>query len=356
MANTTSIFRPVASPQIIENSFTSDQHARMLDVVRRNGPWSLILAQHFKSPEEVIATTSGTVPEGFTPTWDMFLSPVFRGYFAKASTALYPEIEDCFLNTKFLDLVRGYWGAQYATAENMLFNIQGPCAGADRPHVDATRFRGISMHNTPIWLMNTMVKTGLFKHWQQKKAQVISWYYAGRVGGGFTYWPEGPHAKPAQINAPMWGRGVVVENEMMFHTAQSNGPAAMRRPAGLAITSQMSADPNDPKGWQLTTDGQVIQRISEAEFRFLVHWGADIYMDMAEMKRALDHTDDLTHEQVFDIIIADLRARGERFAMPADPITDKGFISLLTRVYDPGQPAILPPEPDEPVAAERCLQ
>lgn len=347
MSSAGSVFRPVAEPQVIEGAFTADQHARMLDVVRRNGPWSLILAQHFKSPEEVIATTSGSIPEGFTPTWDMFLSPIFRGYFGKASTAFYPEIEDCFLNPKFLDLVRGYWGAKYATAENMLFNIQGPSQAAGAPHVDATRFRGISMHQTPIWLMNTMVKTGLFENWRARKAQVITWYYKGKVGGGFTYWPDGPQAAPKQIKAPMWGRAVVVENEMMFHTAETNGPAAMRRPQGLAINSLMSADPNDPTGWQITTDGQVIQKIPEEEFRFLVHWGADIYMDMDEMKRALDHTDDLTHEMVFDILISDLRKRGETFQVPNDPLTDKTFIGLLTRTYDPGTPTIFPPEPEE---------
>jgi len=351
MSMAASVIRPIADPQVIEDAFTPDQHARLLDIVRRNGPWSLILAQHFNSPEEVIATTSGMVPEGFTPTWDMFLSPVFRGYLAKASTALYPEIEDCFYNTRFLDLVRGYWGAAYATPENMLFNIQGPCNGGGSPHVDATRFRGASMHNTPIWLMNTMVKTGLFKHWQAKKAQVISWYYKGRIGGGFTYWPEGPTEAPRQIKAPMWGRAVVVENEMMFHTAESNGPSALRRPSGLAINSLMSADDSNPGGWQITTDGQVIQRIPEQEFRFLVHWGADIYMDYQELKVALDHSDDLTHEQIFDMLIADLRARGETFEMPTDPLTDRKFIGLLTRVYDAGQPAIFPPEPEEAVAA-----
>lgn len=351
MSKSDSVFRPVAEPQIIEDAFTADQHARMLDVVRRNGPWSLILAQHFKSPDEVIATTSGMIPEGFTPTWDMFLSPVFRGYFAQASTSLYPEIEDCFLNRKFLDLVRGYWGAAYATPENMLFNIQGPCGSGGSPHVDATRFRGISMHNTPIWLMNTMVKTGLFKRWQAKKAQVISWFYKGKIGGGFTYWPEGPQEAPKQIHAPMWGRAVVVENEMMFHSAESNGPSSMRRPAGLAIDSLMSADPADPAGWQITTGGETIQRIPEEEFRFLVHWGADIYMDFAELKRALDHSDDLTHEMVFDMLVADLRARGETFEVPSDPLTDQRFIGLLTRVYDPGIPASFPPEPEEPLAA-----
>ncbi|AXU21343.1 hypothetical protein C7W88_20875 (plasmid) [Novosphingobium sp. THN1] len=128
--STDSVFRPVAAPRVIENAYSPDQHARMLEIVRSNGPWSLILAQHFKSPEEVVATTSGAVPEGFKPTWDMFLSPVFRGYFGTAGTAFYSEIEDCFFNSHFLALVRDYWGARYATPENMLFNIQGHARAA----------------------------------------------------------------------------------------------------------------------------------------------------------------------------------------------------------------------------------
>jgi len=44
---------------------------------------------------------------------------------------------------------------------------------------------------------------------------------------------------------------VVVENEKMYHTAQTNGPAAMRRPEGLAINSLMEADPDDATEWQI---------------------------------------------------------------------------------------------------------
>ena len=346
-----SSLRPVAKPRIIEEAFSLDQHRRMLDIVRRAGPWSLILAQHFKSPEEVVATLSGTLPADVKPNWEMFVTPVFRGYLAKGHTALYPEIEDCFLNQKFLDLVRNYWGAAYARPENMLFNLQGPCRGGDAAHLDATRFRGISMHNSPIWLMNIMAKSGLFTHWRAKKAQVITWYYNGRVGGGFTYWPDGPKEPPSQIKAPMWGRAVVVENEMMYHTAEASGPAALRHPRGLAFSSQIGADPATQDGWQITTHGEVIQRIPASEFRFLVHWGADIFMDYNELKTTLDHTDDISHAQVFDIFIADLRARGETFRLPSDPITDPDFIDMLTRVYDPGKPAIYPPEPEEISAA-----
>ncbi|MCA9504641.1 MAG: hypothetical protein KC616_16245 [Myxococcales bacterium] len=340
-------FRPVAPPQVIEGAFSEDQHRRMLDVVRRKGPWQLILAQHFQSPEEVVATTSGMIPEGFESTWDMFMTPVFRGYFAQGSTVLHPEIEDCFFNRKFLDLVRAYWKADYARPESMLFNIQGPCPGSDAPHVDATRFRGITDRTTPVWLMNMMVKSGLFERWRAKKAQVIAWYYRGRVGGGFNYWPDGPQATPRQIKAPMWGRAVVVENEMMFHTAEACGPAHLRRPAGLRIDSLMSADPDRADGWQITTDGEVIQKVPAEEFRFLVHWGGEVYSDYEDLKRTLDHTDDIDNDRVFETMIDDLRRRGLEFEVPSDPMTDQRFISLLTQTYDPGKPASYPPEPEE---------
>ena len=149
----------------------------------------------------------------------------------------------------------------------------------------------------------------------------------------------------------MWGRAAVVENEMMFHTAQTNGPAAMRKPAGLALNSVMEADPEVPGGWRISTDGTVIQRIPEQEFRFLVHWGANVYMDLEELKVTRDHTDDLSHEMAFDLLISDLRARGEQFEVPTDPMTDKSFIGLLTRVYDVGIPLHFPPEPGEAQAA-----
>ena len=106
--NNQSLFRPVAEPQIIENAYTEDQRQRLFDVLHRDGPWTLILAQEFTSPEQVIAATSGSLPEGVEATWDMFLSPVFRATLGQGHASLFPEIEDCFYNLKFLDLVRFY--------------------------------------------------------------------------------------------------------------------------------------------------------------------------------------------------------------------------------------------------------
>ena len=44
-------------------------------------------------------------------------------------------------------------------------------------------------------------------------------------------------------------------------------------------------------------------------------------------------TDDLTAEKVFDILGDDLTRRGIEFEFPADPMTDRDFIALLTNTY-----------------------
>lgn len=347
-ADIASNIRPIAEPRILDGVYTEDQHRRLVEVVRREGPWQLILAQHFASAEEVVATLSGSLPEGVTPTFDMFLTANFRGYLGMNGTCLYPELEDTFYNSRFLEQARAYWDAKYARPELMLFNIQGPANSNDPAHLDAVSFRGISMRNTPIWLMNTMGKSGLFNRWLNKKAQVIAWFYQGNIGGGFTYWPDGPQAQPKRLAAPMWNRGVVVQNEMMYHRGEAAGPVDMRHPAGLSFNSLLGADPKVADGWQITTDGQVIQRIPANELRFLVHWSAEVYADLAELKVVMDQTDDLTHERVFDMFIQDLRRRGIAFEVPSDPLHDRAFIHLLTSVYDPGAPRYYPAEAPGP--------
>lgn len=345
-------FRPVARPRIIENAYSEDQHRRLLDVVRDQGPWPLILAHHFKTPEEVLATGGSVdLPEGFKPTWDMVLTPVFRGYLAHQGVCLFPEIEDCYYNSHFLDLVRGYWGAKYAEPETMLFNIQGPSPAGGPPHLDGTVFRGMTMDNTPLWLLMSMAKSGLFRRWQAKKGQVITWYYNGAIGGGFACWPDGPHGDPMQIEGPMWGRAVVVENEMMLHHGQACGPVAMRRPTGLDITSMFGVDPNNRDGWQITSEGNVIQNIPAQEMRFLVHWGARLFMDYAELKVTMDHTDDITTDQALHMLVADLRERGIALEEPSDPMNDRKFIGLLAKVYDHGLPDVIPPASNSDQAA-----
>jgi len=344
-------FRPVAPPQILEQVYSDDQHRRLMDVVRRHGPWQLILAENFETPEEVIATTSGELPEGVEATWDMILTPVFRGYLGRQGVCFHPELEDCYYNSQFLELVRAYWGARYAEPETFLFNIQGPCPIGGPPHLDGTVFRGMTMENTPLWLLLTMAKSCLFRRWQAKKGQVIAWYYRGKVGGGFNCWPDGPQGEPLQIEAPMWGRAVVVENERMFHHGQACGPVAERRPAGLDIRSVLGVDPETKDGWRITTGDVVNQRIPAEELRFLVHWGARLFTDFEELKITFDHTDDIAAETAIGILIDDMRSRGVPFEIPTDPMNDRGFVRLVSQVYDIGGPTNIPPDAIDAQAA-----
>lgn len=49
-------FRPVAPPQLIDDAYSPDQHARLLQVVRDNGPWPLI---HFTKVTAVAYASKG---------------------------------------------------------------------------------------------------------------------------------------------------------------------------------------------------------------------------------------------------------------------------------------------------------
>jgi hypothetical protein len=131
----------------------------------------------------------------------------------------------------------------------------------------------------------------------------------------------------------MWNRGVVVQNEMMYHRGDPVGPPADRPIEGVKNRSVFGYDAADDS-WVVTTDGEVVRRYRPEQIRFLVHWNAEVYADMDEVRKVMDHTDDLTHERVVDTLLADMRARGVEVATPSDPLHDVEFIQALTHTYD----------------------
>ncbi len=333
--------RPFAPPQVIQDVYTPGEHGSILDAVSKHGPWKLIIAHHFKSLEELIATTSGALPAN-TPV-EAFVSPVFRGYLAEHGVPLYEEVEEAFFSAKLLGLAKSFWGAKYASPTMMLFNMGGPFFDSDPGHVDSPTFRGLDHKNAPIWLLAIMGKSGLFKPWLVKMAQVITWFHKDSVGGGFTYWPEGPLGVPKRITPPMWNRGVVSQNEAMFHRAESFGPVELRRPKGLAWDSTLRGDPSRPGHWLVENGSQLVTRYEPDQMRLLVHWNAQLFMDRKEMVTHFDHLDDMTAERACEMLIADLKVRGVKFEVPTNPLADRAFIGLLAQTYAVG-PASYPAE------------
>jgi len=323
--------RPVAPPRIVEGVYTDNQLARIWGVLRERGPWPTITAHHFDTVEELIATSTGVVPEGLALTLDDIATAHFRGFLAENSVAYHDELFDCFYNPRFTEWVKDYWGVPYAKPQSMLFNLCGAHHSGLNAHLDAVSFRGMVLENTPTWLLNTMGKSGLFADYQLKKAQVITWWYRGEQGT-FTYWPDGPDAPPQVLEHPLWNKGVIVENERMFHRGDPVGRPEERDIVGLKHRSRLGYSATTDS-WDISTDGEVIRAYRPEEMRLLVHWGAEVYADFDEMKRVMDHSDDLTLDVAVGRLLADMRERGTAVAEPADPLRDTEFVRALIATY-----------------------
>ena len=64
-----------------------------------------------------------------------------------------------------------------------------------------------------------------------------------------------------------------------------------------------------------------------------MHWNAEVYTDMDEVEKNMDHSSDLTHDVVFERLLADLRGKGVDVAEPSDPMHDVDFIRALIATY-----------------------
>src|SRR6185312_4678995 len=245
-------------------------------------------------------------------------------------------------DARFVEMAKSYWNAEYAKPELMLFNINGPCANRDPGHLDSPSFRGVRHENAPTWLTSVMGKSGLFRDYLIKMAQVITWFSLDD-SSGFSYWPEGPLGPPKRVLPPIYNRGVVVQNEMMVHRGEANGPLDQQVPAGLAFDSVFAGDADSRDHGVVKNGSDVIARYHTNELRFLVHWSAEVFEDMAELKKNMDHTDDLTFDRVFETLIKDVRSRGIEIDTPSDPLHDPKFIRTLNSAYDIGQPLMYPP-------------
>jgi hypothetical protein len=340
--------RPVRPPQVVDGVLADGQLAAVLDLIRRHGPWDLILKHHFRSVEELVATTSGGRPLDPGASLESFLTPTFRGFFATGGVCLHPEAEPIFYDPRFMAWARAFWRARYCQPMKILFNVNGPAWNSDPGHLDSPRFRGMGLGDTPIWLLSVMGKSGLFRDWAIKLTEVIAWFQTDTESGGFTYWPDGPLGAPRRLAPPLWNRGVVTHNTAMYHRGESNGPEDQRtNPSGLSFDSTFGADRSDPDGWLIRTGDRPIARYRTDQLRLLVHWDAELYTDLDDLKLHVDHRDDLTTDRVFEVFVRDLREREIAFQTPSDPLRDPEFIALLATTYDVG-PASYPP--DAPVA------
>jgi hypothetical protein len=155
------------------------------------------------------------------------------------------------------------------------------------------------------------------------------------------------------LPAPFWNSGLVTDNQHMFHRGEACGPRDRRdTPEGMTLQSVLEADGED--GWRIVDGDRVIARYAPSDMRVLFHYSAHVFTDMADLKRYYDHTDDLTRDRAFDMLMDDLKAKGISFTVPTDPLSDPAFIATLTAAYaisPSSYPAQAPLDQRQPLAA-----
>lgn len=341
--------RPFAPPRVVNDVYTPDQLSSLFEAVHRGRPNRLLVAELFKSADEIIAATSGSLPEGVTI--EDFLAPMFRGDLAQHAACYDPLIEEAFYNKKLIAWARDYFKAEVVMPRQLHYNVGPPQPSADPGHFDAPAFRGMTHTNAPVWLLATMANSGLFQSYKIQLAAVVTWFWRASDQGGFTYWPDGPDGQPKRIPAPFWNTGVVAENESMLHRGESIGsPDQWGGVKGLTFDSVLDGDPEAGLDWWRIRSGEtVLARYRTEQMRWLFHWTAEAYPDRETFRIAADRRDDLTLQRVVDIFERDIRAEGLSFTRPSDPLNDTDFKAMLLGRYSVGSPKIYPAE--APVAA-----
>jgi hypothetical protein len=254
----------------------------------------------------------------------MFIAPWFRGDWAYGEPLV--EGVEVFLGHEgFRGAAQEMFEGAVIVPQIVYVNLNPPIARVDPGHVDIPAFRGVDRTRYPVWLLATMLKSGLFDRWYVPSVTAVAWYYEGE-GGGFTYWPDGPN-KPPTSRPCMSNSAVVGDNDYMLHRVEAVGPEERTLPKGLTLNSQLCWSGN---AWEVVEQDDVRARYEFEEVRVSVSWKAQVFTTPEQQALYHSHEDDLTLDEAVDAFLADLAAKGTPIAPPADPLHDRNFIEALT--------------------------
>ncbi len=223
---------PRPRPPIVLDAVLADP-GLVRELVTANAPyWSV--QRYFANPTELAsfsdaASRSGGDRPGIVAPW-------FRGDWAY-DKPLIEGVEPFLFNPRFTEAAKKVLSGSVVRPQMVYVNANLPMPVLDPGHTDVPAFRGIDRTRYPIWLLATMLRSGLFERWRVPLVTAVSWFYDGE-GGGFTYWPDGPDAppvsRPCQSNTALVG-----DNDVMFHRVEAVGAdATLMR--GLTLDSQLT--------------------------------------------------------------------------------------------------------------------
>jgi hypothetical protein len=246
--------------------------------------------------------------------------PWFRGNWAANGEPLVADAEKILHNQRFIDAARAFFGGASVRPTFIVANVNAPMP-AGSTHVDIPTFRGATRDQYPLRFLVTMGLSGLFESWRVIQAGAVTWMYDG-PGGNFEYWPEGLNGPMAVERPPFRNVAIMADNDRMYHRIGRVGepdakpprltPAAEIRPAGLGA-------------WEIVENGETRATYPSSAIRLSLVWKG--------IRESESQSELLTLDRVMSIFIADLRRRSIDFGIPAEPLSDDEWMSLLDRIY-----------------------
>ena len=229
---------------------------------------------------------------------------------------------------------RDFYGAERILPHSVYVNVMAALGASGPAHTDNPRFQGRDRSNTPMWLLRTMLWSGLFDAQAIVQATSI-WWMNDVEGGAFLYWADGPEKPPREHAGEMANTALVGDNHGMFHQV---GPVGPFDRGTLLVTPRAELAPvKDGTGdWAVTDRGQVRYRAPLGRYRVSVLWKADVYADEAEERR--QKASPLSMPDVARVFDRDLEEKGAAVRFDLDRLEDPGLIAAVNEVYPEAVP------------------
>ena len=240
------------------------------------------------------------------------------------------EGSDLFMRHEaVIEAAKRFYNAEVILPQSLYVNLMVAIAEGGPAHTDNPRFQGRSRTNTPMWLLRSMLWSGLFDRWSIVQSTSI-WWMNDVEGGALRYWPKGPDAPPEDHVGRMANTALVGDNHGMFHQVGPIGPydQGTRR-----VTSRAELAPakDGSKDWVVSDRGETRFRAPLDEYRVSVLWKADVYPTEEERRRQCATS--LTLEDVERIFNEDLADKQSDVRFDAARIDDPAFAVAIGKAY-----------------------
>jgi hypothetical protein len=294
-----------------------DDVGDVLQLLERNAPYTPLGGWYRPGADEDIATTA----MWFQKDW-------VHADLAVAGSDLFQRSE------RYHQAAREFCDAEVILPHSLYVNMMVGIDRAGPAHTDNPKFRGRERKNTPMWLLRTMLWSGLFRRWEIVQATSI-WWLNDVEEGGLLYWPDGPDKPSHRHVGAMANTALLGDNHHMFHQVERVGP--FDRGTRLVTQRAKLAPASDGRGdWAVVDRGDEVFRAPLDRYRVSVLWKADVYKTEEERRVVADDT--LSFEDVARVFDQDLASRGENFRVDLERLEHPAFQRALEAIYPEARP------------------